>query len=125
MAHVMGVSEFGGLKDKKLKAALIGEAKVNDKPAIGVKISKEGQKDVDFYFDKKTGLVAKIERRARDVQSGQEVTEERFITEYQDSGGRKVAKKLVVHRDGKKFLEAEVTEVKLLEKLDDSEFAQP
>ncbi len=63
--------------------------------------------------------------RKRDLMNGQEVTEERYITEYQDVGGRKVAKKVEVLRDGKQFLEAEVQEVEILPKIDDSEFAQP
>jgi len=36
-----------------------------------------------------------------------------------------VAKKVDVQRDGKAILEAEVTEVQILEKLGDAEFAQP
>ena len=36
--------------------------------------------------------------------AGQEVTEERFITEYQDVAGRKVAKKVEVQRDGTPFV---------------------
>jgi hypothetical protein len=90
-----------------------------------VTVSKKGCKDITIYFDKKTGLIAKVETRRRDLMSGEEVTEERIITEYQEVQGRKTAKKIEVLRDGKAFMEAEVTELKILEKLDDSEFAQP
>ena len=57
--------------------------------------------------------------------SGQEITEERFITEYQELNGQKVAKKVELQRDGKAFIELEILEVQMLEKLDDSEFARP
>jgi hypothetical protein len=110
MAHMMALGQFTGLKDKELKFSVIGEAQVNGKPAIGVKISKEGKKDVDFYFDKQTGLMAKTQRRAVDFQTKQEVTEERIVTSYQDIAGRKMPKTVIVNRDGQKLLEAEVIE---------------
>jgi hypothetical protein len=53
------------------------------------------------------------------------VAEERIILEYQDVDGMKSAKKVLVNRDGKKFTEAEVLEVKFLDKVDDAEFTKP
>ena len=114
---------FAGSKD--LRLTLLGESKVNDKPAVGVKISREGHKDVNMYFDKGTGLLAKFEHRVKDAQTGQEVAEERIILEYQDADGMKVAKKVSVNRDEKKYMEAEVQEVKLSDKLDSSLFEKP
>ena len=40
-------------------------------------------------------------------------------------GGRKVAKRVEVLRDGKAFLETEVVDAQFLEKVGDSEFAKP
>lgn len=125
MAYMMSLGQLAGFKDKNLKFSLLGEVQVNGKPAVGVKISKEGKKDVDLYFDKATGLMAKTQRRARDFMSGQEVTEERVILEYQDVGDRKIAKRAEVLRDGKKLLTAQILEARVLEKHDDSEFAKP
>jgi hypothetical protein len=104
---------------------LLGEVKVNGKPALGIRVSKEGHKEISFYFDKATGLVAKVERRARDLQSGQEVTEERIITAYQEVGGRKIAKKVEVLRDGNALLEVEVIEARFVERFDDNHFTKP
>jgi len=124
-AHAQRVSRLTTLKDKMYKLAPLGEVKVNDKPAVGVKVSTEGQRDVSLYFYKDNGLLAKVERRVLDQQAGQEVTEERIMLEYQDVDGQKAAKKILVNRDGKKYLESEVEQVKYLDKLDDSEFAKP
>ena len=124
-AHFMQIMRMAMLKDKKVEFSPLGEAKVNDKPAVGVKISAKGHKDVNLYFDKETGLVAKVERQALDPMAGKEVPEERIISEYQDIDGLKVAKKLIVNRDGKKFMEVELLEHKPQEKLDASEFAKP
>jgi hypothetical protein len=111
--------------DKEIKYSIIGEVDVKGKKAIGVTLSRKGTNTVNLYIDKTSNLISKIEMRTRDIQSGQEVTEERFITEYQEVANRKVAKKVEVLRDGNELLTAEVLEVQVLEKLDASEFAQP
>lgn len=125
MAYMMGISQMVGLKEKGAKLSIVGEFKVNDKPAVGVKVSKEGKKDIDLFFDKDSGLLVKTRRVARDFQSGQEVTEERIINAYQEVAGRQNPKKVTVMRDDKKLLEVEIVEARLLERLDDSEFAKP
>jgi len=125
IAYSMTLAQGLFLKDKGIKLALLGEVQVKGKPAVGIRVSKEGRKEISFYFDKETGLMSKMERRGRDFQTMQEVTEERIITEYQDVGGRKVAKKAEMLRDGKPFLEAEVSEVEILDRIPDAEFAKP
>jgi hypothetical protein len=125
VSYMARVGRLVVLKDKTIDLSALGEAKVNGRPALGVKVSSKGHRDIDLYFDKASGLLAKIERRAVDFMSGQEVNEERIITDYQEVDGMKTAKKAVVNRDGKKFIELEVTEVKYLDKIDDSEFAKP
>src|SRR5262249_43300801 len=113
------------LKDKSVELSPLGEVKVNDRPAVGVRIVSKGHRDLNLYFDKETGLMAKMERQAFDTMTQQMVQEERIMQEYQVVDGMKVAKKVRVNRDGKKFMEAEVLEVKFSDKLDDSEFAKP
>ena len=77
-----------------------------------------------MYFDKETGLLAKFEHRAKDA-TGKEVSEERIVLEYRDTDGVKTAKKAQINHDGAKFLEVEILEAKILDKLDDSEFEMP
>ena len=112
------------LGDKTIELSNLGEIKVEGKPAVGVRVASKGQKDLSFYFDKKTGLLAKVERRGTDPTTGNEFTEERIVLEYKtpNKEGISLPKKVTVKRDGKKFMEAEVSETTLLEKIDDSEF---
>lgn len=120
--YLMKVARFVPLlKDKGYELTSAGEAKVNDKPAHGVHVTSKGHKDVSLFFDKKTGLLVKLEFRGNDP-SGAEVNEERIILEYtKDKNGVPTPKKILVNHDGKKFLEAEV-DGSLLEKLDDGVF---
>ena len=111
------------LKEKGYELSAFGETKVEGKPAVGVRVASKGKKDVTLFFDKKTDLLVKIESRMTDANTGNEVAEERIITEYRkDKDGHPVPKKVLVNRDGKAFIEAESTELIYLEKIDDSEF---
>jgi hypothetical protein len=122
--EVMTLTRLAFAGGKDFEASLLGESKVNDRPVVGVKVSRKEHKDVNLYFDKDSGLLVKMEHRAKD-ESGQEVDEERILSDYHDVDGHQVPKKVVVTRGGKKYLEAEVTDMKFLEKLEDSEFAKP
>ena len=122
---MMGIMQGLFLKDKTVKLALVGDSKVKDKPAVVVSISREGKRQINLSIDKQTNLIVKIEMRKKNLQSGQEVSEERVITEFQDIAGRKVAKKIEILQDGKPYMELEVLEIATLEKIDDSEFAKP
>jgi hypothetical protein len=115
------------LKDKDVELSTAGEDKVEGKPTLRILVKAKGQKDVSLFFDKETGLLAKVERRTTDGNTGNEITEERIILEYSKPGkeGLSMPKKVLVKHDGDKFLEAEVLESKPLEKLDDSEFDKP
>ncbi len=125
-ASMMQISRILPLKDHKTHTlSLLGETMVNDKPAEGVKVSTKGLRDVNVYFDKKSGLIAKIERQALDPMTQQEVSEERIVLEYQDIDGYKVAKKVQVSRNGRKFTEAEVLEFKPSAKVEASDFEKP
>jgi hypothetical protein len=112
------------LKDKAFVLAPLGEVNIDKRPARGVTVSSKGHRDVNLYFDKETGLLVKTETRVKD-DGGQEVTEETFLGEYKEVQGTKQATKFTVKRDGKLYLESEVTDYQLAEKLDDSVFAKP
>jgi len=123
-AHAGWVATLAPLKDKEYKLATVGEAKVGDELALGVRVSRKGRRDVNLYFDKKTHLLVKTETRVKDDETGQEVTEESFLSGHADKGLRQ-AMKLSIKRDGKPYVEAELTEFKAEEKLDDSVFGKP
>jgi hypothetical protein len=124
--YVMKVSQMTSLlKGKDFELSALGEVKVEGKPAVGVLVKSKGQKDVSLYFNKETGLLAKVEHRTVDPMTGNEITEERIVAEYGKTDGVPTPKKVLINHDGNKFMELEVLETKQLEKLDDSEFAKP
>ncbi len=124
-AYAAWVATLSPLTGKQFQFTKIGEAEINNRKAIGVKVSSKGHRDVDLYFDKETFLLVKTETIVKDDMSGKEMTEENFPSEYKDVQGTKQAMKFVVKRDGKLFLEGEASEVHLAEKIDDAVFAKP
>ena len=103
----------------------VGEVKVKGKDAVGIRVAKKGQRDITYFFDKKTHLVVKTEQRSYDAMSGQEYTQEKFITEYQVKDGVKVAKRVEILKDGEDYIDLQITEVRILDKLDETLFAKP
>lgn len=112
------------IKDKSIKLEPVGEEKVDGKPTVGIKVSAKGHRDIKLFFDKESGMLVKSQSRAKDPAM-QEVDAETFYKDYKDVDGVKQPMKLLVKHDGKKYLEAQVTEAKLFEKLDDTTFAKP
>jgi len=53
--------------------------------------------------------------RATDQTTKQEVNQEKYIVDYQDKGGLKVAKHVVIHNDGNLFMDIEITEIQVFE----------
>jgi hypothetical protein len=124
--HFAGrIMQLTPLKDKQFKLSTVGESKINDRPAVGVRVSVEKRKDVNLYFDKESGLLVKGEHRAYSDEQKKEVNQEIFFNEYTEIDGAKIATKYLVKRDGEKFVEAEAHDIKACEKLDDSVFGKP
>ena len=120
-----GASRISDYLKEPYELNSLGDVKVKGKTALGIRISKKGQKDISMFFDKETHLVLKTEMRTLDGMSGQEVTQEKFIIGYQDRNGMKVPKRVEVQKDGKVFMDVEILETRALEKLDDAVFAKP
>jgi hypothetical protein len=113
------------LKDKAFQLTSLGEVRVNDRPALGIKVEHKGHGAVQLYFDKETALLRKLSRKAKDLQNGKEVDQETLFDNYKDVQGVKQPAKIEIKRDGQAYFDVDMTEIKLQEKLDDALFAKP
>src|SRR5262245_41211505 len=57
VAYAAWVATLAPLKDKAFTLTTVGEIEIEKKPALGVKVSRKGHRDVDLYFDKETGFL--------------------------------------------------------------------
>jgi outer membrane lipoprotein-sorting protein len=113
------------LKEKGFEFSVVGESKLDDQELVGIRVSNKDHKDVTLHFDKKTGMLTKIESRNLDFQTSEEVAEERIMKDYKKFEGVLQPTRIVVNRDGKKFVEIEFSDMKYGDKLDDSAFEKP
>ncbi|OWK44363.1 hypothetical protein [Fimbriiglobus ruber] len=101
------------------------DATVDDKPASVVTVSSKELKETRLFFDKKTGLLVKTERKALSPSAPgetKEVNEETFLSDFKEADGVKLPMKLLVNHDGKKFMSMTVTETKLMDKAEPKTF---
>jgi len=112
------------LKDKDYKLEPIAEEKVEDKPAVGLKVTAPDKKDFKIYFDKESGLPVRVVARVSGFQPGMEFTQETTFSDYKDVAGIKKAMKTVSKRDGEKFMSQTITEFKLLDKVEPKVFTE-
>jgi hypothetical protein len=125
-AYAQSVTSLLPLLGKDFEFAPLGEAKVDGKPAVGVRVSHKGQRDINLFFDKDKNLLVKTEYVIKDIMAGgKEVTQEAVYSNHKEIKGMLFPFAVVIHREGKKFLDAELTELEPKEKLDDSVFEKP
>lgn len=103
----------------------VGEAKVKGKDTIGIRVSKKGQRDISYYLDKKTHLLAKTETRAVDPATGQEVTQEKIVLEYAKKDKMMTPKRIEILKDGEPYMDLEILDLQIHDKLDMGLFAKP
>jgi hypothetical protein len=112
------------LKGKGFQIEAAGEEKVGGKPALGIKATGPDGKDFTIYFDKESGLPVRQVAKVVNFR-GEELTQESTFDNYKDFDGIKKATKIQSKRDGEKFLEQEITEFKVIDKVDPETFAEP
>jgi hypothetical protein len=122
--YVLWITSLLALRDQGFELAALPEIKVADQPAAGVKVARKGRPDLKLYFDKKTGLLVKVERKG--TEAGTEIAREYFFSEPKEFDGLKLPTRQVVFDNGnRKVLEWSSISYKLPGKVDDSAFNKP
>lgn len=112
------------LKEKSFKIESVTDDKIDGKPAIALKVVGPDSKDFKILFDKESGLPMKTIATVLGF-TGEEFTQETVYGDYKDVGGIKRATKVEIKRDGMKFIEQELSDIKALDKVDSKTFAEP
>jgi hypothetical protein len=112
------------LQEKGFELTVLKETKVNDRPAVGVKVASTGHPDISLYFDKESGLLIKTERQVTNNLKRM-VLQEDFHSDFKDMDGYKRPTRSAVYQDGKKVTEGTLLEIRDYQSLPDSEFAKP
>jgi hypothetical protein len=117
------------LKDKGFEFSLVGNVILDGKNAVGVRVSCKGRPDVNLFFDKKSGLAIKSERRAKDPGTNEEYIAESLYRDHKEFLGVMWPTKRIDQRDGMDLEENsgrfELSEFQAHDKLEESALARP
>jgi hypothetical protein len=108
------------LKDPTRQLALLGETKVGDCPARGVRLTKDipGLKlELKLFFDKETGLLLKEENNVPDLEV--------VYSNYKQFDGVPVPQKTTREVNGKLMTETELVAFRATDKIDAKLFERP
>lgn len=123
-AHVLEAMILLPLQnDKANQFSLLADEKGSDPPAAGILIKNKAHTDLKIYFDKKSHLLVKIARRAR--EGGVDVDKEYLYSEHKEVDGVLMPFKIVEKINGRKYTELNASSFKFPESIDASVFKQP
>jgi hypothetical protein len=97
--------------------------KVNGEDANGIKVSCKGHEDARLYFSEPTGLLVKIERRAR--ESGVQVDKEYVFSSFKIFDGVQLPTRTLELTNGKTQADVTTTSYRFLDRVDAGAFARP
>jgi hypothetical protein len=112
------------LKSKGVKVQSSPDEMADGKMAAAIKVTPPEGKEFKLLFDKETGLPVKLVAEVVGF-GGKETTQEMTFADYKDFGPIKKATKLTTSRDGQKFMDMEVLEFRVLDKVDPMVFSEP
>ncbi len=112
------------LKGKDFKVEAVSEEKGDGDPATGIKVTGPDKKDFTLFFDKESGLPVKMVAKFSRGRGG-DFTIATTYGGYKELSGIKKATKIESKRDGDKFQEMEISDFKVLDKVDPKMFEEP
>jgi hypothetical protein len=111
------------VKEQDFSVAMIPAEVVDGRPANGVRVTHRGRPDVKLYFDKQSGLLVKMARRAK--EAGPTVDKEYLYSAHKSFDGVQLPTKYVELTNGRKFVEVADISYKFLRTVADSTFTRP
>ncbi|HEY7428706.1 MAG TPA: hypothetical protein VH682_31035 [Gemmataceae bacterium] len=122
--YVWQLMTLAPLRQDGFELKLLADAKVNGQDASVVKVSRKGYPDARLFFDKKSGLLVRISRRA--TEAGISFPKDYYYSDYKDCGGAKMpGKEITFMYSDKKLSEVKFTRYKALESVEDKTFDKP
>lgn len=113
------------LDKQKYKLSAVGLGVVEGRQVYEIVVSRQGFQDMKLFFDSKTNLLAKMERKGYDPVARAQCQETRFYRLYQKMNGRLVPSLISWMRDGQVVLEMNILEFAVANDVGPEEFVRP
>ncbi|HEV7226559.1 MAG TPA: hypothetical protein VGN42_27885 [Pirellulales bacterium] len=105
------------LDDKMFELSGLDEIAVDERPAVGVKVSRADRPEVRLYFDKESMMLVKLA-----WQPNETAWTELVFDDFAESDGLAYPRKITSYTDGKQTSERQLTEFEFLDKVEDGTF---
>jgi hypothetical protein len=122
-AYSLWLATLVPLQDKAFSLAATADVQVGGQPAVGVRVSRKGHGDVRLYFDKASGLLVRLERRAK--EGGLDVDKQYTFAGHKSTDGVVLPTKYTEVINGKKLLDVSAISYRLLSRVEEGTFAKP
>jgi hypothetical protein len=113
------------LRNQDTTLSHLGELKIEERAAVGLKVATKGRPEIDLFFDKETHLPLRAEIRVKEPGEANEIVYAFIFADYKDVNGVKMYGKFTLKRDDKVTLVMEFSDFQLQEKLGADLFAKP
>lgn len=124
-AHAAYVASLTPLlaPDKGYRFRLLPEERILERPALGIEVDQEGQRDVSLYFDRASGLLVK--KVLRPHAGGASSVQEEIFSDFKDVEGLKRPTRVRILLNGVMHAECVLRSTEFLDRVDDAEFSKP
>lgn len=122
-AYVLWLTTLTPLRQDGFELTPLPEARAGGRALAGVRAASKGHADVQLYFDKESGLLVKVERRAR--EAGLAVEKEYLYGSPKDFDGVKLPTRVTELHNGSRFADLTNVSYKFLRTVNDATFARP
>jgi hypothetical protein len=128
-SYSMSLSNLLPLKEKGYDLVKTGNLRIRDRDCYTIKVRSAGRPEMTLYFDDSTHLLAKSEFRAKMYDyknfTTAEVYFECYYSDYNATGGVTQWRKFEQYRNGGKYAEMTVDDVRFFDSVDEALFAVP
>src|SRR5262249_14395783 len=105
------------------RLALLADAEVNGRPAVGVRVSGSKQQDMDLYFDRTSHFLVMDKRPAIGAGPAAQVLSDVY-SDWKEMNGVQVPTRIARSVNGRKSAEFEVLQFMLTARVEAAEFAK-
>lgn len=102
----------------------MGRFSLDGRPVVGVRVVGKLQRDLTLYFDEATARLVRSDHLV-DGPGGKDVRQEAHYSDYRELGGHPRPCKVVVFRDGKKVMDAEITDARPIDGIHPDDLKRP
>ena len=122
-AYALWLTTLTPLLQTAITLTPVPDISVDGVPAAGVKVTAKGHFDAKLYFDKRSHLLVKLERRTR--EAGLLLDKAYLFGDYKDVDGVKLPVRQSEWLNGKKLIERTSATYKVLRSVDEKTFGKP